>query len=36
MPAQTDVSKHYSHGGLIEAIRAGLASLAKTPERDSR
>ena len=32
MPAQTDVSKHYSHGGLIEAIRAGLASLGKTPE----
>jgi ubiquinone/menaquinone biosynthesis C-methylase UbiE len=32
MPAQTDVSKHYSHGGLIEAIRAGLASLGKAPE----
>ena len=32
MPAQTDVSKHYSHDGLIEAVRAGLASLGKTPE----
>ena len=31
MPAQTDVSRHYSHGSLIDAIRAGLASLGKTP-----
>ncbi|MGB0086771.1 MAG: methyltransferase domain-containing protein [Rhodomicrobiaceae bacterium] len=32
MPAQTDVSRHYAHGGLTEAIRAGLASLGKTPD----
>ena len=32
MPAQTDVSRHYTHGGLTEAIRAGLASLGKTPD----
>jgi len=30
MAAQTDVSKHYTHGGLIEAIRAGVVSLGKT------
>ncbi len=31
MPVQADVSKHYTHGTLIEAIGAGLASLGKTP-----
>ena len=30
MAAQTDVSKHYTHGGLTEAIRAGVVSLGKT------
>ena len=29
--AQADVSEHYTHGNLLEAIRAGLASLGKTP-----
>jgi ubiquinone/menaquinone biosynthesis C-methylase UbiE len=32
MPAQNDVSRHYTHGGLTEAIRAGLASLGKAPD----
>ena len=27
----SDVSKHYTHGGLTEAIRSGLASLGKSP-----
>jgi hypothetical protein len=31
MPAQTDVSRHYTHGGLTDAIRDGLASLGKAP-----
>lgn len=31
MPTQTDVSDHYTHGGLTDAIRAGLASLGKAP-----
>lgn len=31
MPAQTDVSGHYTHGRLTDAIRDGLASLGKTP-----
>jgi SAM-dependent methyltransferase len=30
MAEQGDVSKHYTHGGLTEAIRAGLASLGKS------
>lgn len=30
MPAQADVSRHYTHGRLIEAVRAGIASLGKT------
>jgi len=32
MPVQADVSKHYTHGGLIEAIRTGIVSLGKTPD----
>ena len=32
MAAHTDVSEHYTHGGLVEAIRAGVTSLGKTPE----
>jgi ubiquinone/menaquinone biosynthesis C-methylase UbiE len=31
MPEQADVSQHYTHGGLTEAIRDGLASLGKAP-----
>lgn len=31
MAAQTDVSHHYTHGSLIDAIRDGIASLGKTP-----
>src|SRR6185369_17299910 len=31
MPEQVGVSKHYTRGGLIDAIRAGLASLGKAP-----
>jgi ubiquinone/menaquinone biosynthesis C-methylase UbiE len=31
MPAQTDVSGHYTHGSLTDAIRDGLASLGKAP-----
>lgn len=30
MPAQADVSRHYTHGSLIEAIGSGLTSLGKT------
>src|SRR5262245_25083872 len=30
MPAHADVSGHYTHGALSEAIRAGIASLGKT------
>jgi ubiquinone/menaquinone biosynthesis C-methylase UbiE len=32
MPVQADVSKHYTHGSLIEAIRAGIVSLGKAPD----
>ena len=32
MPSQTDVSRHYTRGGLIEAIQAGIATLGKTPQ----
>ena len=32
MPANADVSRHYTHGELIEAIRAGLAALGKPPD----
>ena len=32
MPAQSDVSSHYTQGGLTDAIRGGLASLGKTPD----
>jgi hypothetical protein len=31
MSAQANVSRHYTHGGLTEAIRDGLASLGKAP-----
>ena len=30
MSSQADVSKHYTHGSLVEAIGSGLASLGKT------
>lgn len=30
-----DVSRHYTHGDLIAAIRGGLAALGKTPDRIS-
>ena len=30
MPEQGDVSRHYTHGDLTEAIRSGLASLGKS------
>jgi 2-polyprenyl-3-methyl-5-hydroxy-6-metoxy-1,4-benzoquinol methylase len=32
MSAQSHVSKHYTHGGLIEVIRSGLITLGKTPD----
>jgi ubiquinone/menaquinone biosynthesis C-methylase UbiE len=32
MPVQADVSKHYTHGSLIEAIRAGIVSLGKAAD----
>jgi SAM-dependent methyltransferase len=32
MPLQVDVSKHYTHGVLIEVIRAGIVSLGKAPD----
>jgi ubiquinone/menaquinone biosynthesis C-methylase UbiE len=32
MPGRAEVSKHYTHGGLIESIRAGLASLGKAAD----
>lgn len=32
MPGQIDVSKHYTHGSLADAIRAGLAALGKSPD----
>lgn len=31
MPAQADVSRHYAHGSLTDAIREGLAALGKAP-----
>jgi ubiquinone/menaquinone biosynthesis C-methylase UbiE len=31
MPAQTEVSRHYSRASLLEDIRAGLTALGKTP-----
>lgn len=32
MTALTDVSQHYTHGDLTEAIRAGIVAQGKTPE----
>ena len=32
MPAHADVSRHYTHGSLIEAISSGLTSLGKTED----
>jgi ubiquinone/menaquinone biosynthesis C-methylase UbiE len=32
MPAHADVSSHYTHGDLTEAIRVGVASLGKAPD----
>jgi SAM-dependent methyltransferase len=32
MPVPAEVSRHYSHGRLTEAIRDGLAALGKTPD----
>lgn len=32
MPDSTRVSAHYTHGGLLDAIRAGVRKLGKTPE----
>jgi SAM-dependent methyltransferase len=32
MPVQGDVSRHYTHGGLIEAIRAGIVALGKVAD----
>lgn len=32
MSAQTDVSAHYTHGALTEAIRGGLTKLGKAPD----
>ena len=29
MPVQADVSRHYTHGGLTETIRAGVVALAR-------
>jgi hypothetical protein len=29
MPTQQDVSKHYTHGDLVTAIRSGIESLGK-------
>lgn len=31
MPALSNVSDHYTHGSLTDAIRVGLASLGKAP-----
>lgn len=31
MTIQIEISKHYTHGGLIEAIHAGIVSLGKAP-----
>ena len=32
MPVQADVSRHYTHGRLVEAIRAGVVSMGKAVE----
>src|SRR5205809_7830695 len=32
MPVQTDVSRHYTHGDLIEAIRTGIVALGKAAD----
>jgi hypothetical protein len=32
MAVQADVSRHYTHGSLIDAIRAGLTSTGKLPD----
>jgi len=32
MPDTTSVASHYTHGGLLEAIRAGLEEIGKTPD----
>jgi SAM-dependent methyltransferase len=32
MTVHTDVSKHYTHGGLVQAIHAGIVSLGKTAD----
>jgi ubiquinone/menaquinone biosynthesis C-methylase UbiE len=32
MPDRVDVARHYAHGGLIEAIRAGILAAGKTIE----
>jgi hypothetical protein len=32
MPVQSDVSRHYTHGALIQAIRDGIVSAGKTVE----
>lgn len=32
MPEASDVAKHYGHGGLIEAIRSGLALQGKSTD----
>ena len=32
MSDSTSVSAHYTHGGLLDAIRAGVTKLGKTPE----
>jgi ubiquinone/menaquinone biosynthesis C-methylase UbiE len=32
VPAHADITRHYAHGGLLEAIRAGVASLGKSAD----
>ena len=32
MPELTDVSKHYTHGDLTEAVRSGLTSQGKSTD----
>lgn len=32
MPVQSDVSRHYTHGALVQAIRDGIVSAGKTTE----
>lgn len=31
MPIEGEVSRHYTHGSLVEALKSGIASLGKTP-----